>query len=217
MQKVSGWRWRRHRGHPGRHSPIATGVLALTLALAPAGKAGAQSAQMFSVQISGLFAGLQGSAYNNLGPGFGAEAQLRVTPSALSVGAGMQLTRHDFALQATTFQVSVYGPFLEPRYVIATRLREFAPYVSARFSLLRQHYEVGGFEGSSVGTTINGGGGGLVRLGSRVNLDIGATYGFTSFRRFTITDNETGERTTLPAGEGSNIVFRVGLAFGLRG
>jgi hypothetical protein len=180
-------------------------------------QAQAQSNQRLSMQLSGIFAGLQGSAYTNLGPGAGAEAQVRYTSGTVSLGAGVQYTRHDYALAGTNFPVGISGPFIEPRYVLPASLRDIAPYVSARFSVLRQHYSFAGFDGSSTGTTLNGGGGALLRVGSRMNLDVGATYGFTSFRRFTIDDKETGERTRLPAGSGSNVILRVGMAFGLRG
>ncbi len=197
-----------------------TGIRAVSALLAFAlitQTATAQSNQRLSVQLSGIFAGLQGSVHTNLGPGAGGEAQVRYTIGTLSLGAGVQYTRHDYALAGTTFPVAIAGPFLEPRYVLPMSLRDIAPYVSARYAVLRQRYSFAGFDGSSTGTTLNGGGGALVRLGSRMNLDIGATYGFTSFRQFTINDRESGERTKLPAGSGSNVIARIGLAFGLGG
>jgi hypothetical protein len=168
-----------------------------------------------SVQFSGLVAALGGEAYRDLGPGYGGEAQGRFTLSAFSIGGGWQYTRHRFAQGPDLYRIGVSGPFLEPRYVILIGRRDMAPYVSARLSLLRQHYEKAGFEGSSIGTTINGGGGLLVRLAGRINLDVGATYGRTQFKHFTIRDLETTELTEVPVGPGSNLVMRVGVGIGL--
>ncbi|MEP7344055.1 MAG: hypothetical protein ABI877_02250, partial [Gemmatimonadaceae bacterium] len=190
---------------------------ALSVFFLVARQAEAQSNQRLSMQLSGIAAGLQGRAYAYLAPGVGGEAQLRYTIGALSFGAGLQYTRHNSALAGATFPIAISGPFLEPRYVLPTTLRDIGPYVSTRFSLLKQHYSLGGYEGSATGATLNGGGGALVRLTPRVNLDVGATFGFTAFRRLTIDNTETHKRTPLPAGSGTNVVVRIGLAFGLRG
>ncbi|MDQ3809598.1 MAG: hypothetical protein M3336_04840, partial [Chloroflexota bacterium] len=61
-----------------------------------------QSAQRLSVQASGLYAALFGAAYENLNAGPGFEAQLRFTPSALSLGVGYQYTDHDFQVFPAT-------------------------------------------------------------------------------------------------------------------
>jgi hypothetical protein len=71
------------------------------------------------------------------------------------------------------------------------------------------------------GPTINGGGGILVRLGSRANLDLGVTFGYTKFDdiRLRIIDDSGTLLTdqTFEVGSGTNAVFRLGLAFGLGG
>jgi hypothetical protein len=180
-------------------------------------RASAQSNQRLSFQVSGLFAKLQGSAYGYMAPGLGGEAQLRLTSGALSIGAGVQHTRHEFGLAGAVFLVGLTGPFVEPRYVVAVPLRDVGLYVSTRFSLLRQHYDAGAFRGASTGVTLNGGGGALLRLGGRTNLDVGATYGFTSFGAFRIRDQDSGQRYSIRAGSGSNLVVRIGLAIGIAG
>ena len=192
---------------------LVTGLGLVGLAV---GQAAAQTAQRFSVQASGLYAKLYGDAFEGVGRGLGGEAQLRYTPGALSIGGGFQYTDHDTPEAGATFHL--YGGFLEPRYVIDIGSSTASPYVSTRFSILSQKITRPGgtgqeIETSATGVTLNGGGGVLFRLGSRVNLDVGSTFGYTHFE-----DAET-EGTTNPntSASGSNIVVRIGLALGLGG
>lgn len=184
----------------------------LLLAVAP-GVARAQSAQPFSVQVSGLYAGLFGKAYTFLKDGIGAEAQLRYTPSRLSVGGGLQWTRHPTAI--TNVPMTLYGIFVEPRYVVSVRSNSMAPYVSMRVSVLKQRISDAQYDGSSSGLTGNIGAGLLVRMGSRLNLDAGASFGYTSFGDLTITDKSDNSTFAGPGGSGSNLVGRLGFAFGI--
>jgi hypothetical protein len=193
---------------------LVTGLGLVGLAL---DRAAAQTAQRFSVQASGLYANLFGDAFTNVGRGLGGEAQLRYTPGALSIGAGFQYTDHDTPeTSGATFHL--YGGFLEPRYVIDAGSSTAFPYISTRFSILSQKVTRPNGTGEEIetsanGVTLNGGGGVLFRLGSRVNLDVGSTFGYTHFG-----DTET-EGNTNPdtSGSGSNIVVRIGLALGLGG
>jgi len=93
------------------------------------------------------------------------------------------------------------GAFIEPRYVFSTSSPSLAPYLSARLSLLRMS---GIMEEDSNGGNVNFGGGILARLTSRLNLDFGATYGYTRFSGGI-------------SGSGSDLVLRAGLAIGLGG
>ncbi len=198
---------------------LISSIAGLGLTAFAVSSATAQTAQRFAVQATGLDMNLFGDAFTNVGQGLGGEAQLRYTPSALSIGAGFQYTDHDTPETpgiSSTFRL--YGGFLEPRYVIDVGSQTLAPYVSARFSILSQKLkEVIGtseeVESSATGLTLNGGGGVLFRLGPRLNLDIGSTFGYTSFGDY------ESEGTTLPStsASGSNIVVRVGLALGLGG
>jgi opacity protein-like surface antigen len=191
---------------------LALCVIAAHLASA---RVAAQSAQRFSLQGSGLNAQLYGGAFDGLHRGYGFEVQARFTPSAWSFGAGFQFTRHPIA--GLDQKLKLYGGFIEPRYVIVVRSNAFAPYVSARFSLLEQKLTVGDVSGSATGVTLNGGGGVLVRLSSRLNLDLGSTYGYTKFGNFVVRNASNGLKVTGPSGSGSNLVVRVGLALGLAG
>lgn len=191
---------------------VAQSALVACLAF---GDMAAQSAQRFSIQGSGLYAQLFGSAYDGLHRGYGVEVQARFTPSAWSFGGGIQYTRHP--ITGLNENVKLYGGFFEPRYVIILRSNTFAPYVSARFSVLKQDLTVGDVSGSATGVTLNGGGGVLLRLSSRINLDVGSTYGYTKFGDFVVRNHSNGLRFTGPSGSGSNLVVRVGLAVGLAG
>ncbi len=187
-------------------------ALACLLAAAPATTA-AQSAQRFSVQGSALYANLMGDAYAKLNNGIGAEAQLRYTPGALSVGGGLQWTHHTTTIG--TAPMSLYGFFIEPRYVIATRSNTVAPYLSLRLSVLKQRISDDQFIGKATGLTDNVGAGILFRLGSRMNVDIGGSFGYTIFSSLVLTDKTNNTTTTGVAGTGSNLILRTGLAVGI--
>jgi hypothetical protein len=191
----------------------------------------AQTAQPISVQLSGLYEGLSGDAFEEVRPGAGVEAQLRYTRGAWSVGLGYQAVRHRYrycALPASTGvciadingRITGSGIFFEPRYVFDAGSDVFAPYVSGRFSIVRQN-DTGDplFDFSVTGSSANGGGGVLFRMTPRVNFDAGATFGFTRFSRYRAVDKETGAVFTGPVGGagGSNFVLRLGVAIGLGG
>lgn len=178
----------------------------------------AQSAQAFSIQGSLLHENGWGEAFNwpgveSMPGGFGAEAQLRYNSgSAISWGGGLQTTRHTWTdPEDNKWTLDMIGLFLEPRYVLPVGGSGFAPYLAARLALTRQSVDVVGISGSAIGQTINGGGGVLVRLAPRVNLDLGATYGYTRFGRFSF----EGSNTAFPNGSGTNLITRLGLAFGI--
>ncbi len=179
----------------------------------------AQSAHRWSLQASGLYVGVYGDAYEGLSNGAGFEAQVRYTPSAFSLGIGVQSSLHDVTVAG--FQtVSLAGAFIEPRYVLDIGSDRAAPYVAARVSYLRQQADVTElgetFALTADGTQLNGGGGVLVRLSPRLNLDIGATYGAITFEDVVIT-NSSGATVTVPgsSGSGRNLVLRLGVSIGL--
>ena len=175
----------------------------------------AQSAQAISLQVSGLYNGLFGTVFQGLNNGAGAEAQLRYTPSALSFGAGFQITSHGFHTPSFDENVRLYGGFFEPRYRIHTGSYVVAPYVSARFAILKMGFS-GGLSVSSTFIQLNGGGGLLYRLSPRVNLDVGATYGYDRLGAGTF-NSDQGTIGTFPSRSGSNVVVRLGFAVGLGG
>ncbi|MEP7348200.1 MAG: hypothetical protein ABI877_23240, partial [Gemmatimonadaceae bacterium] len=198
---------------------IAGAAVLQLVALSPLA---AQSAQKWSVQASGLYVGMFGKAYEGLKAGPGFEAQVRYTPSVWSFGFGAQASQHKFDdpdLQGV--DVTLAGAFFEPRRVIDVGSATAAPYVSARVAFLRQSADFD-FNGETVsasasGAQVNAGGGVLVRLSPKVNLDLGATFGLINFSDVKV--NVPGEGSVNvdgSSGNGSNLVIRVGLAIGLK-
>jgi hypothetical protein len=180
-----------------------------------------QSAQTFSVQGSFLHESGWGEAFDwpravqseNMPGGFGAEVQVRYNSGrAVSFGGGLQTTRHTWTgPQDNEWTLDMIGLFLEPRYVLPLGGSTLAPYFAARLALTRQSVGVTGRTGSAIGQTINGGGGVLVRLAPRLNLDVGATFGYTRFGKFSFSDSGFD----FPNGSGTNLITRVGLAVGI--
>lgn len=175
----------------------------------------AQSAQAISLQASGLFNGVFGRVFQGLQNGYGGEAQIRYTPSAFSIGGGFQYTIHH--IQNRTEDLKLYGGFVEPRYRIHTGSYVLAPYVSARFSLLKVGFTGGDLSMSSNFIQLNGGGGLLYRLGPRINLDVGATYGYDRLGAGTLKRKASNTSTHFDSSSGSNVVVRLGFAVGIGG
>ena len=186
---------------------VASAVLSRDLA--------AQSAQPISLQVSGLFNGVFGQVFSGLQDGVGGEAQIRYTPGAVSVGLGFQYTTHE--LQDRVEDARLYGGFVEPRYRIHAGSNVVAPYLSARVSVLKVGFSGGELSLSSVFIQLNGGGGLLFRVGSRINLDVGGTFGYDRLGGGTLRNRSTGSAVPIEPGSGSNIVARLGLAVGLGG
>ena len=181
-----------------------------------------QSAQRYSVQASGLYVGTFGEAYDGLKAGPGFEAQFRITPSAWSYGFGIQGSTHSFDDAALGSEsVTLAGIFFEPRRVIDVGSSQFAPYVSGRVAFLQQSLDLT-YNGTKItadasGAQFNVGGGVLVRLSPKVNLDLGATYGLIHFGDINVDIAGMGN-TTLDgsSGNGRNLVMRAGVAIGIK-
>ena len=175
----------------------------------------AQSAQAISLQVSGLYNGVLGSVFDGLRDGIGGDAQIRYTPGALSLGAGFQYTVH--GLDVHPEDARLYGGFFEPRYRIHTGSNVVAPYLSARFSVLKMGFTGGDLSMDSEFIQLNGGGGLLYRVGPRLNLDFGATFGYNRQGAGTFRSKIHGVITEFEPTSGANIVVRFGFAFGLGG
>lgn len=171
------------------------GVLFALLVFAPG--MSAQTAQTWSVQISALGVRLTGQPNEELKFGGGGELQVRWNPSAFSIGVGGQTTVHELDNVTVTYR----GGFIEPRYVLTTFGNSVALYGSARLMSLSATVEVLSVEREIDGWALSGGGGLLIRLGSRVNGDLGLTAGKEFYN---------GNAT-----DGATVVTRIGLAIGL--
>ena len=174
----------------------------------------AQSAQTFSLQVSGLVNGVLKDVFVGLQSGVGAEAQFRYTPGALSLGAGFEFTIHE--LKERTENARFYGGFVEPRYRIHAGSNVVAPYLSARFAVLKIDFSGEDLSLSSTFLELNGGGGILVRVGPRVNLDVGATLGYNHLGEGILTSQVGHTEVRVDGSSGSNLVAHLGLAIGLR-
>lgn len=192
---------------------IACRLLALAMTAMVSTEVQAQSAQALSLQVSGL--GVFGSAFTGMRHGVGVEAQVRYTPSAFSVGAGFEYTNHDFENRPE--DIRLYGGFVEPRYRIHAGSNVVAPYVSARFSLLKVGFSGGDLSLTSSFVQLNGGGGLLFRLNSRLNLDVGATFGYNRLGDGTLSSKSGAGSVPVESSSSSNVVIRLGMAIGLGG
>ena len=204
------------RAHAARAARLVAG--AVGIAFLSASDVAAQSAQRWSLQGSALAVGVSGDAYEGLSGGLGGELQLRFTPGRLSVGVGVQASWHDLDLdEFGTETVRLAGGFVEPRFVFDVGADRYAPDAAARLAVLTHRVDLGdGIDASASGTQLNVGGGVLVRLTPRVNLDLGLTVGGIDFDDVEIT--LPGEGTfivTGSSGSGTNLVWRAGLAIGL--
>ena len=159
--------------------------------------ASAQTAQKFSIQVSALGVRLTGQPNEKLKVGGGGELQIRWNPSAFSIGAGGQTTVHKLDNITITYK----GGFVEPRYILTALGNSVALYGSARLMSLSATYQVLGVQRSVNGWALSGGGGLLIRLGSRVNGDLGLTTGKEFYNG--------------NAAAGATVVTRIGIAFGL--
>jgi hypothetical protein len=171
----------------------ATFLLFAFVVCATISPARAQSGFRWSLQISAM-----GQKFDASGPGSplldagwapGGELQARLTPGRFSVGFGAQFSSLD---QGVNGRIKVIGPFVEPRLVLVELKAVAAIYGSIRGGLIRFDY----VDGPGWAQYINAGGGVLFKLGSRANLDIGATAGA----------DDTGD---------PDFIVRAGLSFGL--
>jgi len=189
------------------------------LALAP--NAMAQSRQLFSVQGAALLTSLQGDAFDllRIGTGFGGEFQVRLNPGPLSLGAGLQMTRHSSTSQGLTNKMTLSGLFVEPRYAIAVSSRIVRPYVAGRLAFMSQKTDL-----QDINTTFpvkanalayGVGGGFVARINGHVGFDLGAALTSVDFGEFKYRD--TGATSGLDAGSGTMFVLKAGFNVGLGG
>ncbi len=184
-----------------------------------ASSAPAQSRQFFSVQGSALLTSLHGEAFDRLriGTGLGGEFQVRLNPGTLSLGAGVQITKHSSTSQGLTNHMTLTGFFLEPRYAIRIASRIVRPYIAGRVALLHQKTDLEDigttFPLKASATAFGGGGGVVARLNDFVGFDLGVAVTTANFGDFEYRD--TGESSGLDAGSGVSYVVKAGVNIGI--
>ena len=194
-------------------------ITAVTLLAAAQLPLGAQTRANWSVQGSGLIAGLGGDAYRGVDTGYGLELQARKRLTAFwSLGCGLSGTYHEFS----EFQgeIRLEGAFCEPRRVIDVGSESVFPYLSARGAFLyRNDTDSTGFNASANGITANIGAGIMVPFGSKTSnypmlVEFGGSAGYTTFGDLNgVLRN--GNTFTRDGGSGFNFVLRAGIAIGL--
>jgi hypothetical protein len=133
----------------------------------------AQTAQDWSAHLSAFQTEFRAADQSSVGRG--AEVQLRRTIGKMSIAIGGQFTDHP----GLTPGYKIGGVLVEPRYVIPVGSQWFYPYVLARAAALRR---LNSPEGESLsGFDIGAGGGFIVPLSRRVNLDVGGAVTSTQW------------------------------------
>lgn len=150
-------------------------VLLAVLLTCPSERASGQSSSPISIQGSILIQTLGDEDVDVYSAGAGLEGLIRFSKGALSVGVGGQYTIHEGEM---ALDLTMYGPFIEPRLVFPLDSDQFAPYASVRLGHTTGTAEA--LLGSDVEysfTYFNVGGGILVNLTRRINMDFGGTIG----------------------------------------
>jgi hypothetical protein len=191
--------------HALRRTGLA--VAALALAAAPA-LAQTTATPTFSLEGNVLYNVFNGHDFRDVGDGPGFEALGNLGVGAFSLGAGYVRTTHH--LTDVTDDVTLDGPFVEPRLALPFYYRSFTPYLSARAARLTARADDAGGELVATGTQLGGGIGMLVALAPSVRMNLGLTYA-----RLRLGDAERdGTRIPDSSADGSTLGFRAGLSLG---
>lgn len=133
--------------------------------------------------------------------GLGAEVQIRRTFSRLSIGIGVQFTQHD------DLKSQLGGVMIEPRVVLDAGASWVTPYLAMRTGYVRV---LNVSDVTTQGLDLGGGGGLILPLGRRVNLDVGGALVQSLYRR----SFERGGSTINVRFNSVNYVAKVGLSVG---
>jgi opacity protein-like surface antigen len=186
---------------------IAARTVVLTLAvLVVPTKVFAQARQPYSIQGSVLYTVQDFGTAGTVG-GAGAEVQFRYNPSRFSIGLGLQYSHH----QSGDDKLNLSGLFLEPRMAIDVGSDRVTPYLAGRIALLHQSCDFSTVPAfSSYGSAFGVGGGLLVHLNPRVNLDAGGAY-----LRQTLGDKTFSDGLSVDFAPINGYVVKLGITYGL--
>ena len=157
-----------------------------------------RSSPGFAIGGAGLYTGVRDSDVGRVRDGYGFDVHAAVGVSAFALAGGYQRTVQ--SLRDTDTDVTLQGPYVEPRVALASG-GNFTPYLTGRVAFLRQRVSGDVVSVSNATRTSVGGGlGMLVALGPAVHLDLTAQY-----TRF---DVRQGTR------HGDGALLRAGMVFG---
>jgi hypothetical protein len=139
-----------------------------------------RSRPLVALEGAGLVSTVRGDALDKAGDGAGFDALLSVGNRGLSFGAGYQRSSHP--LGTTNANVTVGGPFVEPRVVFNLADGNATPYLFARAAYLTRSSDVSG-DGDAHGTAFGGGVGTLIWLAPNLQLNAGVMWQDLQFDR----------------------------------
>ena len=180
-------------------------VIAAVAACASAAPVMAQQRQapLFTVEGGANYQALRGNVFGDLNDGRGAEAQITMGVSNLSVSGGYQRSWH--RVFGTEQDATLSGFYLEPRLALPFAASNFTPYLYGRGGILEREETVQGGQVTSKVTQMGGGVGTLVYLSRGMQLNLGAGYQF--LRAGTRISDDT-------RASGGSFVLRAGLSLG---
>ncbi|MCC7052506.1 MAG: outer membrane beta-barrel protein [Gemmatimonadaceae bacterium] len=181
---------------------IAIAAAAMCATAAPA-LAQQRQAPLFTVEGGATYQALRGSVFGDLNDGRGAEAQVTMGISNLSVSGGYQRSWH--RVTGTESDATLSGFYIEPRLALPFAASNFTPYLYGRGGVLERAETVAGTEVTSNVTQMGGGIGSLIYLAKGMQLNIGGGYQFLRAGRRISDDTRAS---------GGSFVLRAGLSLG---
>lgn len=180
-------------------------VVAAVAACATASPMLAQQRQqpLFTIDGGANYQALRGNLYSDLNDGRGAEAQITMGVSNLSVSGGYQRSWH--RVLGTEREATLSGFYLEPRLALPFAASNFTPYIYGRGGVLERSETVADRQVTSNATQMGGGVGTLVYLSKGMQLNLGAGYQFLRAGRRISDDTRAS---------GGSFVMRAGLSLG---
>lgn len=162
----------------------------------------AQTAQPLSLHASAFATRLSFEDGSPASAGVGAEVQLRRTFSRFSIGVGAQFTQHD------DLSSQLGGVMIEPRMVLDIGTSWMTPYLAVRTGYVRV---LNLADVTVQGLDLGGGGGLIIPLGRRTNLDMGGALVQSLYRStFNLNGSTINRRSNAV-----NYAAKIGLSVGL--
>ncbi len=184
---------------------------AALLAVGVGAVAAPPAAAQASLGIAGLYASLGGSDFDGIGSGIGGEASVWFPAgTSFMIGGGAHYTSH--GIDGIDENLSVLAIFVEPRYRFQTG-GKVKPYIAGRAAWARNSASSGGVDISATGFYFGGGGGLMVPVGAKLDLDFEVLFNSVSFGDVDV----DGTSQSGTDASGTALVARVGLLFRLGG